>query len=135
VAISTRLSHVNTCLISSTSTTIETTLVVESAVTTLPLRCSYRRLGFLSSVFAIEISFGVFHGVRRIFQSEHSIVVKKIGDLVCGFTPRILVLPVSRQVLDHSLSNVDLKKFQKTGTSLNFLQIDKPIVAIFASTS
>ena len=137
VTISTRLARVDSCLISSTSTTVAATLAVEFAITT-PLRCSYRRLGCLKlrqlglerknffgvrrisfqnrSVvvwirdFAVEIRFGVFHGVRRIFQSEHSIVVKKIGDLVCGFAPRLLVLPVSRKALDHSLSNAALKE-------------------------
>jgi hypothetical protein len=41
---------------------------------------------------------------------EHSIVMKEIGDLVCGFAPRLLVVPISRKALDLRLSNTCLKE-------------------------
>ena len=36
--------------------------------------------------------------------------MKKIGDDVCGFAPRLLVLSISHKALDHSLSNAVLKE-------------------------
>jgi trans-aconitate methyltransferase len=52
-------------------------------------------------------------------------IVKKIGDLVCGFARRILVLPVSRKALDNILSNAALKEVPENRRLFEILADDQ----------